>query len=188
MEVARMIEFAAWLDDMSAKPLPAGVAAAAVAAAMGVALVAKTLRVTLRRQALAAARRATLQATLELAHEQRGLLLELAEADQKAFRAVLELNQLEAQDREKQDAWQAATEVPLRIAEACQALLAKLPPLIQVCWPAVSSDLRTGVWLLEAGLHGCLLAAECNLQVIGEDARAQSLRGRMDALKDERND
>jgi formiminotetrahydrofolate cyclodeaminase len=181
-------EFDAWLNDVSNEPLPGGVAVAAAASAMGAALVAKAVRVTLERQSSSEADLAELQAVLDLAQEQQGLLLELGEVDEKAFRVVLDRARPEVQGQDGRQAWQMATDVPIRVAEACQALLAKLPWLSEICWPAVFPDLKTGGWLLEAGKRAGLLSAESNLHLCGSGAEAQLLRARMDALTEDEKD
>jgi methenyltetrahydrofolate cyclohydrolase len=182
-------EFDVWLKDMSTKPVPGGVAAAAVAAAMGAALIAKAVRVTLRRQAGAEAERTGLHAALDLAHKQAATLLDLASADEQAYRAVLDLRQQIPASSQGHQTWQAATEVPIRVAEACRLLLARLPWLAGICWPAVYPDLKTGGWLLEAGMRAGLISAECNLRACGDTTQARSLHARIDGLKkDERDD
>lgn len=86
----RMRDFDAWLRDLTEEPLPGGVSAAALASAMGTALLAKAARVSLQRQDLSADDRTALQAALDLACLQQPDLLGLAEADERAYRAVLE--------------------------------------------------------------------------------------------------
>jgi formiminotetrahydrofolate cyclodeaminase len=155
----------AWLDDLSAKPLPGGVAAAAVAAAMGSALMAKAARVTLRQQRRPNAGRTALEAVLDLAQARRAELLELATADEQAYRAVLEPSG--AAD----EAWRAATEVPIRVAEACHSLLDQMPAILGLCWPPVRTDLEIGGWLLEIGARAGVAAAESNVRSWGDRVR-----------------
>jgi formiminotetrahydrofolate cyclodeaminase len=182
-------EFDTWLDDLSTKPVPGGTAAAAVAAAMGAALVAKAARVTLNRRSIAQAGHTQLQAALDVAQEQKAILLDLAVADEQAYRAVLDLRPQVWVSPPGRRAWQLATDVPIRVAEACRALLVELPHLAEICWPAVYPDLKAGEWLLEAGLKTGLLSAESNLYVLGDAADARALRARMDDLRQgERDD
>jgi formiminotetrahydrofolate cyclodeaminase len=173
-------EFDAWLNDLSTKASPGGVAAAA--AAMGAALLAKAVRVTLKRQPVAEPDRILLQSALGLAQVQTAILLDLSAADERAFRAVLDLQEQEAGSLAGRLVWLAATEVPVRVAEACHSLLTGLPDLVRLCWPAVYPDLKTGGWLLEVGVQAGLLSAQSNLSALGDGAQARSLRARMVGL------
>jgi formiminotetrahydrofolate cyclodeaminase len=178
--------FDAWLEDLADRPLPGGVAAAAVAAAMGASLVMKVAQTTLRRRSLSASDRRQLQDLVDLAHESRQELLHLAEEDEQAYRRVLQARKPSVGVAERRQAWRGATEVPLRIAEACRALLLRMDRLSDTCWPAVVTDLRVGRRLLAAGLESGLEAAEENLRAWGADPDAQPLRFRLDRLREER--
>ena len=182
-----MNEFDVWLEDLSTEAVPGGVAAAAVAAAMGAALVAKAVRVTLKHHSIPQTSRPFLQEVLDGAGEQSSILLDLASADIRAFRAVLDLGPRRAGSPAARQVWLEATDVPIRVAEACQALLASLPGLFGLCWPSVYPDLRTGGWLLEAAKQAGLLAAETNLHALEDVAEAHSLRRRMRNLDDRRD-
>jgi len=181
-------EFDAWLNDMSTKPLPGGIAAAAVAASMGAALMAKALRVTLKRGSLAETDRAFLASARGLAQAQVAGLVELAEADEQAFRAVLDLAPGQAESAASRQKWLEATTVPVRLAEACQSLLEGFARLLALCWPAVYPDLETGGWLLEVGLKAGLLSSESNLHLMEESADAAALQRRMQRLQNGRDD
>ena len=171
-----MNDLEGWLHNLSARPLPGSVSAAAVAAAMGAALIAKAARVTLRRQAMTPADRAAMQAVLDLARDQQPILLRLADADERAYRTVLRAR------APSPAAWREATEVPIRLAEACRSLLRPLPGVLDPCWPAVRPDLEIGSWFLEVAVRAGRLAAEINLRAWGEDPAAGPLRARVDAL------
>jgi len=168
-----------WLNELVDKPLPGGVAVAAVAAAMGAALLAKAARITLERQIPTGAG----QAALEAAQAQRVESVRLAEADEQAYRAVLDTRALPAQDPPRTRAWRAATEVPLRVAEVCRSLLDSTCGLRDACWPAVRTEFETGSWLLEIGGRAGLQAAESNLHAWGEGSESQSLRATIEALR-----
>jgi formiminotetrahydrofolate cyclodeaminase len=178
-----MIDFERWLNDLSTQPLPGGVAAAAVASAMGGALVAKATRLTLRRQLAAGADARDLQVLLDLAAAQQAALLRLAGDDERAYSALLETRPLGEASPERHSAWREATEVPLRVAEACHALIGHLTGLHGLCWPPVQPDLQAGIWLLETGRRTGLLAAQKNLEAWGEGQDGNALRARIEALK-----
>jgi formiminotetrahydrofolate cyclodeaminase len=178
-----MKEFDAWLNDLSAEPIPGGVAAGAVAGAMGAALVTKSIRATLRSPQETEADTELLQTALILAGEQQTILLQLADADEKAYHAVLDLEGPIPQSGTEGQVWWTATEVPIQVSEACQLLLAPLPHLLTICTPALHPDLKTGAWLLEAGMRAGLLAAQSNLSVLGDGDPVRTLRARVDALR-----
>ena len=179
------IDLQTWLEDLASRPLPGGVAAAAMAAAMGAALIVKAGRVTLRRQAMAEGDQAPILDVVELADGIRVALPRLAGEDARAYRAYLASGGTTATNGRVADvaAWAAATETPLRIAETCQRLLGRLPVLGGSCWPGVCADFEIARWLLEAGLRAGLLAAETNLPAGGESARAQEFQSRLADLK-----
>jgi formiminotetrahydrofolate cyclodeaminase len=177
-----MQDLEAWLDDMSARPLPGGVAAAAVAAAMGVALIAKALRVTLNRQQLTASEQPVLEETLDLMQAQRVALFRSADADVEAYRAVLDTRSLAASDPARRQAWQSATEVPVAVAEACRLLLDRLPAVVPQCWSGVCVDFEIGSQLLQAGMQAGVLAAEANMSLGGTAIDGGPFRARIEAL------
>jgi len=177
-----MQDLEAWLDDMSARPLPGGVAAAAVAAAMGVALIAKALRVTLNRQQLTASEQPILEETLDLMQAQRVALFRSADADVEAYRAVLDTRSLAASDPARRQAWQSATEVPVAVAEACRLLLDRLPAVVPQCWSGVCVDFEIGSQLLQAGMQAGVLAAEANMSLGGAAIDGGPFRARIEAL------
>jgi len=176
--------FALWLDDLATEPLPGGVAAAAVAAAMGAALCAKAARITLERQTLTDIVQAKLEDVYEQAQVQQAALLRLAGADEAAYRALMDVQALATQQPERNQAWQAATEVPIRIAEACRSLLDEVSALESACRPSVRVDYEIGVWLLEIGLRAGQRAAQANLRSWGDAPEARWLRLRLDALQE----
>jgi formiminotetrahydrofolate cyclodeaminase len=177
-----MRDLESWLNDMSARPLPGGVAAAAVAAAMGAALIAKALRITLNRQQFAASDRAVLAGTLDLTQAQQVALFHQADADVEAYRAVLDTRSLVASDPARRQAWQSATEVPVAVAEACRLLLDRLPGVLPHCWSGVCVDFEIGSQLLQAGMQAGVLAAEANLSLGGAAVNGGPFRVRIEAL------
>lgn len=178
-----MHDWGAWLHDLSTKPLPGGVSAAALASAMGAALLAKTLRISLHRQDMRAEDHAAVQAALDLAGHQQQTLISLAQADEDAFRAVLDSRARQVGTQSEAKAWRRAIETPICLAEACHLLLGQLPEVRPLCWPAVTPDLDISRWLLEVGLRTGLLAAETNAQAWTGAPELASLQARIDALK-----
>ncbi|MGD9374911.1 MAG: cyclodeaminase/cyclohydrolase family protein [Anaerolineae bacterium] len=172
-------ELSVWLGDMADQPLPGGVSAAALAAAMGAALCAKAARVTLRRREVNDTDRIALEVVVDRASEDRSALIRLVEADQQAYQAVLDIGDPLTSGQ----IWQAATEVPVKVAETSQSLLADRALLEGVCWSSARVDLDVGLRLLEVGLHAGLRAAEANLGWWGDADEAADLRLRTERLR-----
>jgi formiminotetrahydrofolate cyclodeaminase len=173
-----------WLDVLATQPLPGGVAAAAVAAAMGAALCAKAARITLERQTLTNTVQAELQGVYQQAQVQKAALLHLAAVDEAAYRTVMDTQALAVDDPQRDQAWQAATETPIHMAETCRSLLGEVSALGSACRPSVRVDYEIGAWLLETGLRAGLRAAEANLRSWGDATGARSLQLRLDALQE----
>ncbi|MGC9333339.1 MAG: cyclodeaminase/cyclohydrolase family protein [Anaerolineae bacterium] len=180
-----MKEFDVWFEALATQALPGGVAAAAIAAAMGAALVIKVADTTLRHRSLSLPEQQQLEALLDLARQSSPHLLHLAGEDERAYRRVLQTRESAEDVDQRRQAWRQATEVPLRIAEASQALLLRLDPLADTCWPPVLTDLRAGRRLLAVGLGAGVEAAEENLRIWGEGVAALPLRARLEHLRRE---
>jgi len=179
----RMEDFGTWLHDLAEKPLPGAVSAAAIASAIGTALLAKAVRISLKKKALGEEDRTALQAVLDLACDQQTVLLDLENADERAYRAVLESPTHSHETPAKDPGWREAIDVPIRVAEVCHLLLRRLPGIEGLCWPPVGPDLQVGQWLLEVGLRAGLSAAESNMQAWSPDGELVPLRARLDALR-----
>lgn len=173
-------DFGAWLERLSSQPLPGGVAAAALSAAMGAALIAKAARLALAHRAVPGPERARVESTLELADAKHTELVNLASADEHAYRAVLAAEGGPA----RRQAWQSATESPLQVAEACCLLLERMPVLAAVCPRSVRVDLEIGGWLLETGMRSGLRAAKANLKAWSDGTEFPDYRARIDALQE----
>ena len=109
----RMKDLNVWLNDLSNKPLPGAVAAAAITAAMGAALIAKAARITLEKRQLDGDARNTIQTLWNLAENQRASLVDLAHADDRAYRAVLDARSSAASSPTQTRAWLQATPLVL---------------------------------------------------------------------------
>jgi formiminotetrahydrofolate cyclodeaminase len=182
MEETRDTGLGSWLDELAAQSLPGGVSAAALASAMGAALLTKTMRVTLGRQALEPDSRGRLDEIAAQASVERVELMGLAEADTRVYRAVLDAQQGTIGSPQQHDAYLAAAEIPVRVAELCHGLLSSASAVRTVCWHSVLTDLDIGRWLLEAGMRAGLAAAESNLSASGESDSRSTLQRRIDAL------
>ena len=182
-------ELRIWLEAMATKPLPGGVAAAAIGGAMGAALVAKSTRATLRQQPQDGETQAMLKAAYAQARAQHEVLLELAQADERAYRATMDTAEgvsergVPAGDSEGRQVRLAATEIPIRIAEVCQGVLDDASHWMQVCWPTVRPDLLIGVELLQVGVRAGVRSAEANLRAWAQSLEGSLLDQRLDVLR-----
>lgn len=166
-------DFCARLAD--GKPTPGGGSAAAVAGAMGSGLVAMFCNVTAGRKKYAAVKE-EMENTARYADQWREQLLQLADLDSAAFEKVLAANRLpketEAEKEARQQAIDAAsleaTQVPLKTAAACLAVMEKVPPLAVKGNPNALSDLKVGLELLWTGFQGALANVEINLPWLPE--------------------
>jgi methenyltetrahydrofolate cyclohydrolase len=167
----------AWLAEISDRPLPGGVAVAALAGAMGAALVAKATRVTLSLGGLSPEEQQAFEAAARAAREAQATLVDLAEADEAAFRRLMAVRKQGPADdeesrQERTDAWAMAIEVPLRVGETCRQAAAQLIPLEKSCAPAVVVDLEIGKSLLRAGAEAGLRTGRANIEDWREERRS----------------
>lgn len=179
-------EFGSWFARLATKPLPGGVAAAAVAASMGSALVVKVCRLTLVKSSLSDQERDSVGSVLDLAEQQGTMMTGLAREDEQGYQAVLDTSHLPDESPARRQAWQRATETPLQLAEGCRELLGCVPILFQVCLPAARVDLKVACWLLELGLRSGLEAAGSNLSRWRDGPEAISFRSRAESLREDR--
>jgi formiminotetrahydrofolate cyclodeaminase len=108
--------------------------------------------------------------------------MRLSREDVHAYQAVIAARRLPPGDPAHGRAWQAATEVPVAVAECCHRLLDELAGVLCQCWPGVCIDYQIGSELLGAGARGGRLAAEANLGDWGPVPEAEPLRARVEDL------
>lgn len=176
--------FESWFARLATKPLPGGVAAAAVAASMGSALVAKVCRLALAQSTLSDRERDMVSSILGLAEQQGAVMTSLAREDEQGYQAVLDTSRLPDESPERRQAWQRATETPLLLAEGCREMLGSVPRLYRVCLPAARVDLKVACWLLEVGLRSGLEAARRNLGCWRDGPEVISMRSRTESLRE----
>ncbi|HSJ54860.1 MAG TPA: cyclodeaminase/cyclohydrolase family protein, partial [Anaerolineae bacterium] len=85
-----------------------------------------------------------------------------------------------AGSQKRRDAWEAALDVPLRMAQTCQDLHHVVAPLQKECHPVVLVDLEIGTRLLLDGLDAGVRAGKANMKEWRSelDAAAASERDR----------
>ena len=173
----------------SATPSPGGGAASAVAASCGAALVAMVASLSLDRPKYAA---------YGASHDRHGAagrdlatrLLALADEDANAYAAFASALKL-PRDTDAEKAARAlairssalvAAEVPLRTVEACRAVVVASEALAGRSNLNAASDLAVASRLAEASAHGAAENVLVNLPSLGDEALADEMRGRVEAL------
>jgi formiminotetrahydrofolate cyclodeaminase len=160
-------EFAAQLA--SAEPVPGGGAAGALVGALAAGLAAMVCQFTVGRRRFEAVE-PEMRALLARADQIRGEMIDLVEADARAYAAVLAAQELpkettaqgEARDRQMQEALAAAIRVPLRSAVLAADVLALCEPVAERGNPRLVSDAGVAALLAEAALHASALNVRAN--------------------------
>ncbi len=165
----------------SRDPIPGGGSAAALAGAMAAALVSMVAELTIGR-ADAAANEALLRDVDQAAVQRRGLLLELAEEDAVAYRAVVEARRLprhgeaerEARELLLRTAMVEAARVPLRTAEVAAEVLELAYTIAPIGNRNAASDAGVAAQLASAAVRGALLNVRINLPYLPADEPLRS--------------
>ena len=173
----------------SSAPIPGGGSAAAVAAGLAAGLVAMVAGLSADRPTYA--RFAATHARAGGAgHVLAARLLGLAGEDAAAYGAFAKAMKLpRATDAEKavrsaaiRAAAVTAAEVPLRTLEACRDLVVASEALAGRSNRNAASDLAVASRLAEAAAHGAAENVMVNLPALGDEERADELRGRVEML------
>jgi formiminotetrahydrofolate cyclodeaminase len=178
----------ALLDDLAgSSATPGGGSAAALAGAMGAGLVSMVCRLTIGKRRFANAEE-ELRGVLDEVERLRRQLIDLANADSRAFEQVMAAYRLPKETQPEQtfrkasiqEALQKAADVPLATVIAC-ARVAKLGhQVISKINPSAVSDAGAAVLLAEAGLQGAQLNVVINLSSIEDshfvEEKRQSLQ------------
>ena len=171
----------------SVDPTPGGGSAAALAGATAAALV--TMVCSMPKTRTGDPReRARLDEALARATEAGRRLRELVDEDSAAYDAVMAAYRLPkatedekgARKRAADAAVAVATDVPLRTAEACLAVLAAAQVAAENGNPNAASDARTAAALAWAGLKGAAENVRINLR---ESAHASEIRSWIESME-----
>jgi formiminotetrahydrofolate cyclodeaminase len=187
------LSVAAFLDRLAAgTPTPGGGSAAALAGALGGSLLQMVCRLTIGRDE-ARPHEAALGAMLGQAADLEGRLRGLVDEDAVAYDQVMAALRLpKGTDEDKavrraalRRANAAATETPLRTAEACHALLGLAAELAATGNRNALSDMGSAAQLLQAGLRGAAMNVRVNLPGLGDPAQAEQFETRVALLEEE---
>jgi formiminotetrahydrofolate cyclodeaminase len=180
-----------FLDELaSASPAPGGGSAAAMAGATGAALVAMVARLTIGRKNYQDVS-AELESILPRADALRVELLQRMQQDADAYSRVMTAYQLPKEtDAEKstraaaiERALQHASEIPLRVAQACAEILEMSATAAAKGNKNAASDAGAGALMAEAGLRAALLNVEINLGLIQNEQFVTTMRDAVEPLK-----
>ena len=179
-----------FLDELaSSAPAPGGGSVAALTGALGAALISMVSNLTTGKEKYADVQD-EITGILEKSERLRKELTELVEED---IRVYTELSQTMKMPRDTDEqktaraaamdkALKAATGVPMRVVEACVAVM-------ELCRPAAEkgninavSDVGVGILLAEAGLRSAALNVLINLGWIKDEAFVEQSRKKLDGL------
>jgi len=181
----------------SAEPTPGGGTAAAAAAALGAALAAMVARTTIGKKKFAD-RQAAMEAIRDEADRLWRDLLDLAEADARAFDAVLAAYRLPKGTPEEdvrraaaiQDAARGAIATPLAVCRLAARVLELARQAAAEGNPNAASDAGVGGLLAGAAARGALLNVRINLPQLSDpserarrEAEAAALQASLDGAE-----
>lgn len=182
-----------FLDRLAAgTPTPGGGSAAALSGALAGALLQMVCRLTVGRDE-ARPHEAALGALLGQAAELDKRLRDLVDEDAQAYDQVMAALRLPKQTDDEKAARRAAlrranaaaTDTPLRTAEACHALLGLAAELAATGNRNALSDIGSAAQLAEAGLRGAVMNVRINLSGLGDPTQAEQFEARVRLLEEE---
>jgi formiminotetrahydrofolate cyclodeaminase len=178
------------LDELaSSAPAPGGGSVAALSGALGAALISMVCNLTLGKPKYIAVQD-DIAGIINKSEGLRKELTDLLEADVKAYTELSHVMKM-PRDTEEQKAaraklmdkaLKAAADVPMRVAEACVAVMALCPPAAEKGNTNAVSDVGVGILMAEAGLRSAALNVLINLGLIKDERYVSESRRKLDAL------
>ena len=179
-----------FLDELaSSAPAPGGGSVAALSGALGAALVSMVCNLTVGKKKYADVQE-DIQALLERSEALRYELIDLLEADVQVYTSVSKAYKMPRQTEEEkaarraaiQAALKGATDVPMKVAEACVKVLDLCTPAAEKGNVNAVSDAGVAALMAEAGLRSAALNVLINLGAIKDEDFVERERARLDAL------
>jgi formiminotetrahydrofolate cyclodeaminase len=179
-----------FLDELaSSAPAPGGGSVAALAGALGAALISMVNNLTLGKEKYAAVQD-DIKALLGKSESLRKKLADLLEEDVVVYTKLNQTMKMPRDTDEQKAAraaamdrdLKAAAEVPLRVAEACVAVMDLCRPVAEKGNANAVSDVGVGILMAEAGLRSAALNVLINLGWIKDAAYVSQTRQKLDAL------
>lgn len=180
----------AFIEELaSASPTPGGGGASAYGGALASALASMVGNLTVGKKAYAAVED-QMQASLRTLESLRGCLLDLVEADGRAFEPLAAAYRMPKSTPEEQAAKESAlqaalveaTEVPLAIMQACVDVLQETKLMADSGSRMAVSDAGVAAVFAKAALQGASLNVRINLASMVDEARVVQYRLKMDEL------
>jgi formiminotetrahydrofolate cyclodeaminase len=173
----------------SAAPAPGGGSVAAVAGALGAALISMVCNLTIGKEKYAGVQ-AEIGEILEKSEKLRKKLADLLDADVEVYSLLSQTMKMPRDtDEQKQAratamnrALKAATDVPMRVAEACVSVMELCRPTAEKGNSNAVSDVGVGILMAEAGLRSAALNVLINLRWIKDQAYVNESRRKLDKL------
>jgi len=179
-----------FLDELaSSAPAPGGGSVAALSGALGAALVSMVCNLTVGKKKFADVEQ-DVKAILEKSEGLRHRLIDLLQADVKAYTAVSQAMKMpRTTDEEKaaraeamQKALKHATEVPMQVATACVEVIGLCQPVAEKGNKNAVSDAGVAILMAEAGLRSAALNILINLGWIEDQSFNADKQRQLDTL------
>jgi len=180
----------AFLDELSSSaPAPGGGSVAALSGALGAALISMVSNLTIGKKKYKDVQEEIIE-LLKKSERLRKELIDLLEADVKVYTELSQTmkiprdtdEQRTARAKAMDKAFKAATDVPMRVAEACVLVMDLCRPAAEKGNVNAVSDVGVGVLMAEAGLRSAALNVLINLGWIKDEAFVSESRTKLDAL------
>jgi formiminotetrahydrofolate cyclodeaminase len=173
----------------SSAPAPGGGSVAALSGALGAALASMVCNLTLGKKKYADVQE-DIASMLQRSETLRKTLTDLLEADVQAYTGVSQAYKLpretaeekEARSEAIQEALQAATRVPMQIAQACAEVLDLCTPAAEKGNVHAVSDAGVAALMAEAGLRSSALNIIININAIRDEAFCSEMQEQLDAV------
>jgi formiminotetrahydrofolate cyclodeaminase len=178
----------------SAEPVPGGGSASAIAGSFAASLLAMVARLSTDRPKYAAFQTTHARA-LATGERGRTILLELADADARAYAGFADARKMSKESDDEQAAREAATrvaarastEVPLNVVDECSRLLLDVAAMAGRSNLNASSDLEVAARLASAAARGAAANVLINLPMVGDEdyaaATIQAVEGLLDGIE-----
>ncbi|OGO01007.1 MAG: methenyltetrahydrofolate cyclohydrolase [Chloroflexi bacterium RBG_13_52_12] len=179
-----------FLDELASDaPAPGGGSVAALSGAIGAALISMVSNLTVGKEKYAGVQD-DINALLKKSEKLRKELTELVEEDVRVYTELSQTmkmprdteEQKQTRARAMDKALKAATNVPMRVAEACVSVM-------DICRPAAEkgntnavSDVGVGILMAEAGLRSAALNVLINLGWIKDENFVRESRNKLESL------
>lgn len=178
----------------SAEPVPGGGSASAIAGSFAASLLAMVARLSTDRPKYAAFQKTHARA-LATGERGRTTLLDLADADARAYAGYADARKMPKESDDEQAAREgatriaarASTEVPLNVVDECSRLLVDVAAMAGRSNLNASSDLEVAARLASAAARGAAANVLINLPMVGDEdyaaATIQAVEGLLDGIE-----